>query len=317
MSGTASGFDADVQASQPVVELQLTENLTEPDSLSSENSPSNNFLQENDLENYEQEASSCCIIRCNNSNKKNTINGVDLFRVKRCCYNEMYFHNYDIVYSMINKLNISAEHKRMILWRIQRIYTKIVCLQKIYKYSYFYSKVFIVIASILSPALTSINTNKNTTTYIYLWWIIWNLQISISLLTSISTFFKWDRNYFLYNEYKDRIEEEVWHYLECTYQYRNNTSNSELTIDDLHKLHIQLFLQNLEHLYSNLCMKDTEIKQSVAFTANEISAVATNPHHGLSHHVQHTLPAPPVPQVQPVPPVQSAQPNPHTQTSSA
>ena len=322
MSGTAAGFDTDVQTSQPVVELQLTENLTEPDSLSSENSPSNTFLQENDLqendlENYKQEAGYCCIIRCKSSNKKKTINGVDLFRVKRCCYNEMYFHNYDIVYSMINKLNISVEHKRMILWRIQRIYTKIVCLQKIYKYSYFYSKVFIVIASILSPALTSINTNKNTTIYIYLWWIIWNLQISISLLTSISTFFKWDRNYFLYNEYKDRIEEEVWHYLECTYQYRNNTSNSELTIDDLHKLHIQLFLQNLEHLYSNLCMKDTEIKQSVAFTANKISAAATNPHHGLSHHVPPAPPAPSAPSAPSAPPVPPAPPNPNTQTSSA
>ena len=292
MSSFESGLSNDVEIDQPVVELQLTENSNEPDLLSNESSI-DNFIQENNLENIQKEASNCCIIRCNKSKKK-TINGVDLFKVKRCCYNEMYFHNYDIVYSMINKLNISLEHKQMILCRIQRIYTKIVCLQKIYKYSYFYSKVFIVLASILSPALTSINTNKNTTIYIYLWWIIWNLQISISLLTSISTFFKWDRNYFLYNEYKDRIEEEVWHYLECTYQYRNNTPNSNLNIDDLHKLHIQLFLQNLEHLYSNLCMKDTEIKQSVAFTANKINNVPTNSHLGhVAHHNQLTQPTQP------------------------
>lgn len=191
----------------------------------------------------------------------------DEFKTRTCCYEKTVFHNYEIVYDMINKLNIGKNEKKMILWRIQRIYKKVLGLQKIYKYCYFNSKVFVMVASILSPALTSINTDEKKSVYVYLWWITWTLQIIISLLTSISTFFKWDRNYFLYNEYKDRIEEEVWHYLECTNQYKIDSSDN--SFEDMHEMNIPLFLQNLEHQYSKLCIKDTEIKQTVAFTYEE------------------------------------------------
>ena len=221
--------------------------------------------------------------------EENRLDSFDEFKKSVCCYSKVVFHNYDIVYEMINKLNIGKEEKKMILWRIQRIYRKVLELQKIYKYCYFNSKVFIIVASILSPALTSINTDEKRDVYVYLWWITWTLQMIISLTTSISTFFKWDRNYFLYNEYKDRIEEEVWHYLECTNQYRIDSSDNRL--EDIHEVNIPLFLQNLEHLYSKLCMKDTEIKQSVAYTHEE-------PLHSMNTKVKHKetkreAPAPP------------------------
>lgn len=186
-------------------------------------------------------------------------------------------HNFDIIYDLIHKLSIDESYKRMILTRIQRIHKKICSLQIIYKYAYFYSRVFITIASILSPALTAINTDEKKPIYIYLWWVIWNLQISISILTTISTFFKWDRNYFLYSEYKDSVEEEIWHYLECTHNYAI-FDQSYNTFDELHDKNINLFLQRLEDLYASLCLKDTEIKLNSAFTNGTVtnSANITN-----------------------------------------
>tara|TARA_Y100000748_G_C15457328_1_gene473433 strand:- start:958 stop:1350 length:393 start_codon:yes stop_codon:yes gene_type:complete len=124
------------------------------------------------------------------------------------------------------------------------------------------------VASILAPTLTSINTDKKNSMYIYLWWMIWNLQILISLLTSVSTFFKWDRNYFLYSEFKDKIEEEIWHFLQSTHEYKN-----ESDIINSHQINtnnLPTFIQKVEEMYTNLCLKDAEIKLSnLQFTKNE------------------------------------------------
>ncbi len=184
----------------------------------------------------------------------------EYFSVKRCCYHPYPLHNFDIIVEKVNSLKIDSKEKKLCLFRLQRIFTKVSCLQKIYKYSYFYSRVFIVVASILAPTLTSINTDEEKAMYIYLWWIIWNLQILISLITSVSTFFKWDRNYFLYSEFKDKIEEEIWHFLQSTHEYRDRT-------ESVNRIE---FLQKIEEMYTNLCLKDAEIKLSnLQFTKND------------------------------------------------
>ena len=193
----------------------------------------------------------------------------DDFAVKRCCYHPYPLHNFDIIVDKVNSLDIDSKDKKLLLFRLQRIFTKVTCLQKIYKYSYFYSRVFIVIASILAPTLTSINTDEQNPMYIYLWWIIWNLQICISLLTSVSTFFKWDRNYFLYSEFKDKIEEEVWHFLQSTHDYNHkdlSTKKSKI----INTKNLPDFSQKIEEMYSNLCLKDAEIKLSnLQFNKND------------------------------------------------
>ena len=202
---------------------------------------------------------SCCY---NDNIEKDPLN---YFRVRACCYKDYPLTNFDLIYSLINDLHLNDNEKKMILWRIQRIYSKISCLQKIYKYSYFYSRLFIVLASILSPALTGINTNRDDPSYVYIWWLTWNLQLLISIVTSVSTFFKWDRNYFLYSDYKDNIEEEVWHYLECINDYAPDCSNNNFIVT--HEQHLNKFLNKLEGFYKTLCLKDSEIKLN---TANSI-----------------------------------------------
>ncbi len=204
----------------------------------------------------------------------NNKDDLDYFRVAACCYKDYPLTNFELIYSLIDDLDLKSNEKNMILWRIQRIYSKISCLQKIYKYSYFYSRLFIILASLLSPALTGINTNKNHTSYIYIWWLTWNLQLLISIVTSISTFFKWDRNYFLYSEYKDNIEEEVWHYLEGIDEYQLDCSNNSFTL--AHKKNLNKFLNKLENYYETLCLKDSEIKLNSANNFNKANDISGN-----------------------------------------
>ena len=199
---------------------------------------------------------------------------LDYYRVRACCYKDYPLTNFELIYSLIYDLDLNSNEKNMILWRIQRIYSKISCLQKIYKYSYFYSRLFIILASLLSPALTGINTNKNHTSYIYIWWLTWNLQLLISIITSISTFFKWDRNYFLYSEYKDNIEEEVWHYLEGIDEYKLDSSNNNFTL--AHKKNLNKFLTKLENYYESLCLKDSELKLNSANNFNKAKDISGN-----------------------------------------
>lgn len=196
-------------------------------------------------------------------------NELNTFMVMGCCGKKYPFHDYDLVNKIISGLNLNDDKKQLILCRIQRIYYKIYEMQKIYKYSYFYSRVYIMIASIISPAITSINTDKQKTYYVVLWWVTWNLQILISLITSISTFFKWDRNYFLYSEYKDSVEEEVWRYLEGIGEYKYDASNN-IIIENIHEQNLPLFFRRLEFLYSNLCLKDTEIKLNNDYNKDSI-----------------------------------------------
>tara|TARA_Y100000816_G_scaffold285629_1_gene265530 strand:- start:1678 stop:2529 length:852 start_codon:yes stop_codon:yes gene_type:complete len=198
---------------------------------------------------------------------------LDYFRVAACCYKDYPLTNFELIHSLINDLELKDNEKKMILWRIQRIYSKISCLQKIYKYSYFYSRLFIILASLLSPALTGINTDKHNSSYLYIWWVTWNLQLLISIVTSISTFFKWDRNYFLYSEYKDNIEEEVWHYLEGINEYQldisnNNINNNRSNFKLNQTKNLNKFLNKLETYYETLCLKDSEIKLNSANNFN-------------------------------------------------
>ncbi len=189
---------------------------------------------------------------------------MEIYKVTRCCGSKYILHNFDTIYEKVQNMQIHEDEKRMIICRIDRIFRKVSNLQLIYKYSYFYSKVFIVIASVISPAITSLNTDKNKTYYLLLWWVIWNLQICISISTSISTFFKWDRNYFLYSEYKDKIEEEVWSFLQCINEYESVEAN------------IPLFFKRLEDIYSALCLKDTELKLNSVYNTRILAPTPAN-----------------------------------------
>ena len=206
----------------------------------------------------------------NNTNNTNNININEItiklkdFELNNNCYcfckKKYIFKNCKTMYNTIINLNLKIMEKQILLCRLQRIYKKIRQEQIYHKIYYNISKTFIIVASILSPALTSLNTNTKSDIYIYLWWVVWLLQLGISLIASLSSFLKWDNKYFLFSKYKNKIEQEIWNYLENNEEYAENLkiNFNQIKIKNLYNL--PLFFKRLEHFYKTLCNKETEIK---------------------------------------------------------
>jgi len=181
------------------------------------------------------------------------------FKINTCCCNNKYIiNNFDTIYDIITRSNLTLNQKEILLSRIHRIYKKIIIKQIRHKIFYNISKTFIIIASILSPALTSLNTDTTSSMYLYLWWVVWLLQLGISLIASLSSFLKWDNNYFLFSKYKNKIETELWNYLETNDEYRENVNN--INIKNNYSYNLPLFFKRIEHSYKSLCDKENELK---------------------------------------------------------
>jgi len=191
-------------------------------------------------------------------NKKNlSINKKD-FEIWCCCCKKYIIKNFNTLYDIIISSQYERKDKQIILARIQRIYKKIRKQQVKNKFHYISSKIFIIFASILSPAITSLNTDSTTTSYVYLWWFVWTLQIGISIVASLSSFFKWDHKYFLYAEYKDKIELEIWNFLENNNEYNREFEDQTVA----YKYNLSLFYHRLENLYKSVSNKDNKMENN-------------------------------------------------------
>ena len=116
---------------------------------------------------------------------------------------------------------------------------------------------------IIAPALLSINVQTDTFWYGYVYWLVWIIQIMVSLTTAFASFYKWDKKYFIYKAYKTKIEQELWLYLEligrygiinqeCNYETKHNRTS--------HKTKLNLFLSRLEILFKRLKDADLDIE---------------------------------------------------------
>lgn len=203
----------------------------------------------------------------------------------RCCEpgNEYIIKDFDTIYKIISDLKtLNNMQKNIILVRFHRISSY--CLtnfKHISKY-YSFSKIFIITCGILNPALLSINSNKENKYYNILYWIVWTLQLAVSLITSYISFYKWDRKYFLYNSYRSKINQEIWYFLELTGRY--SMKEDEETIIN-HDSRLNLFLERIESLFRKLKNSDLEIEVS------EDEKKETNINNNYSHlNNQHLSP---------------------------
>ncbi len=184
------------------------------------------------------------------------------------CKKKYIIKNCPTMYNSILYLGLTNIEKDILLCRLKRIYSKIRKNQIYHKVFYNISKTFIIIASILSPALTSLNTDTNSSIYLYLWWIVWLLQLGISLIASLSSFLKWDHKYFLFSKYKNKIEQEIWNYLEINEEYRKNLETAIIN-ENKHKYNLKLFFKRIEHSNKMLYNKDNEISLNDDLTGNQ------------------------------------------------
>ena len=184
------------------------------------------------------------------------------------CIHEYVIKDFAIIYEIVSSLPLTNLEKNLILVRFRRI--NLYCLKNFKSLSNYYtkSKLFIIICGILNPSLLSINHDVNSNHYSTLFWIVWSLQLMVSLVTSFISFYKWDKKYFLYNSYKSRINQEIWYYLELTGKYGKSIINNDIEnrkniiIEANHKNKLSYFLESIENLFRKLKDYDLEIENS-------------------------------------------------------
>tara|TARA_B110000977_G_C11069297_1_gene488989 strand:- start:487 stop:1452 length:966 start_codon:yes stop_codon:yes gene_type:complete len=173
--------------------------------------------------------------------------------------------DFDKIIEYITEIDdIDEYQKNIIITRFTRISKYVTRNYKILFFCYHFSKLFLIISGILTPALLSFNTSNLTSPYYYLLFaVIWVLQLSISAITSFTSFYKWDKKYFLFMAYKNKIDQEVWLYLELSSKYGilNNKNKVETKGKKVtHKSKLPLFLNRIEYLFKKLKELDYEIE---------------------------------------------------------
>ena len=195
----------------------------------------------------------------------------DRYAETHCCGSCKYYDidDFDTIYNLIiNLKDLTTYDKNIILTRFKRI-SKFVSknYDSVYRY-YNISKIFIITAGIITPALMSINGSTTTSSgsigfNSMLFIFIWLLQLFISIITSYINFYKWDKKFFLYMAYKNKIDQEIWLYLELSSRYGkiNNKNllekNCKITT---HASKLKLFLNRVEYLYKKLKESEYEIE---------------------------------------------------------
>jgi len=163
--------------------------------------------------------------------------------------------DWDVLRRLLQELDITLHEKNLVLARFHQIFKHIEQNFNTVRCSYSNSKMFIVTASVVNPALLSIMPSTGNDTYTGLFWLVWSVQIATSLVTAYTTFFKWDKKYFMYMVYKQRVEQEIWMYLELTGPYSIVHPLNEAEVTLMHTTHqskIKHFLLRLEKLYKKL-----------------------------------------------------------------
>lgn len=181
---------------------------------------------------------------------------------ENCCHENYTIKDFKILYDIITSLNLSNLEKNLIIVRFRRI--NLYCNQNYKSISNYYtkSKIFIIICGILNPSLLSINNNQDEKIYTFLFWTVWSLQLSVSLITSFISFYKWDKKYFLYSSYKSKINQEIWLYIELTGRYSSiyGIENKDNIIEPTHKNKFNMFMERIEYLFKKLKDSDLEIE---------------------------------------------------------
>ena len=172
-----------------------------------------------------------------------------------------------VLYQLIAELDISTAYKTLALIRFRRIFEHIDTSYHDVQFYYNRSKCFVITASIINPALLSIATDTATHLHLIIFWTVWAMQLLVSLVTAYVNFYKWDKKYFVYMVYKQRVEQEVWTYLELTGKYGIvNPFNPEEVegMETTHRSKIKRFLFQLETIYRKLQDTDFGIESTDA-----------------------------------------------------
>ena len=186
------------------------------------------------------------------------------FNKYRCfCIKHNEIDDFTTIFELIKSIKgLNDGQKYIILTRFKRISNYV---NRNYRYVQKYynaSKIFIITTGIVIPALMGVNglsssslSSGNITTILthVMFYFIWTLQLLLSIISSYVNYFKWDKKYFLYMAYKNKIEQEIWLYLELSSRYGIRTNKERKKDTKInHLTRLPLFLNRIEYLFKKL-----------------------------------------------------------------
>ena len=122
---------------------------------------------------------------------------------------------------------------------------------------YFWTKAYLISVGILNPALLTVAADhcSNTLLYSIAYWSIWTLQVSSSVITSYSTMARFDKKHFAYIHYKNRLDDEIWAFIELRDAYAavdSNIEHEKTYLRTFHHTKYKILLLNCERVYKDM-----------------------------------------------------------------
>lgn len=173
--------------------------------------------------------------------------------------NQSIIEDFDKIYDIISKMpSLNNHDKNIILIRFKNILEYCATNYNMVSKLYTSTQVFLIMCSILNPALLSINSDPNNSHYLTIFWVVWISQILVSLITGYIGVFKWDKKYFLFNAYKTKINQEIWLFISLS------GKNYKARVRDRynHKKHLYTFLDRIENFYRQLKTMEFELENT-------------------------------------------------------
>ena len=171
---------------------------------------------------------------------------------------------------LLSKVELDIYDKELLLGRVVDIYTNINRKYKRYSTYYTFAVLTTTVFSILTTTFLSF-TNNDCVVRNGIYWSTWAMSLSVSIINAFSTFYKWDRKYILLFQIINKLEYEIWTYIELVDTYNKNNCKEHKFF---HKEKLELFLTRIEKISKTLNknLLDLEEKTDDKNTSNNMRA---------------------------------------------
>lgn len=177
-------------------------------------------------------------------------------------------HKWNTLKTVFTHIYIPHGEKTIFLSRLEDIYTHIHLKSQRTEKRYFWSKAYVIFVGIVNPALLTVAADHCTNSLLYsiIYWSIWSLQISSSVITTLSSMVRFDKKHFAYVHYKNRIDEEIWAFVELRDAYSQVDQSMEyerMYHRTFHYTKYKRLLANCERIYKNMCTNACKDNMSI------------------------------------------------------
>ena len=184
---------------------------------------------------------------------------------------------------LYQRTDLTDADRELIIIRYGNVLEKVWRLYNTSSMMYTSGSLFTSITSLLLTGIIAVNNINDSNASAIMWWVSGGMSLSVSIVNTVSTFYKWDRKYLLLFQIYTKLEQEVWMFLELVgpYAYVNNHGDHSLR-PAVHVEKLKVFLAKVELLHKRLNENLLDIEEN---DQDDKDALRNRtPIHGTSNH---------------------------------